>query len=99
MLARLASPTSRWYGVLFRAGVITFLGTLLTFVVSLFLGIIGTVVAGVISGHHPDMRFAYRHIALPVAITAACALLLGSLIYETRQYRQSRVLASIARAS
>lgn len=93
------SAPPRWYGVLFRAGAITFLGTLLTFTVSLFLSIVGTFLVATVRGRHPNMPFAYRHIAIPVALAAACILLVGSLIYEIRQFRQSRALAAIARAS
>jgi hypothetical protein len=89
----------RWYGVLLRAGAITFLGTLLTFTVSLFLSIIGTFLLAAVRGRRPNMPFAYRHIAVPVAIAAGCILLVASLIYEIRQYRQSRALAAIARIS
>jgi hypothetical protein len=99
MPGRPISPSPRWYGVLFRAGAITFLGTLLTFTVSLFLGIVGTFLVATMRGRHPDMPFAYRHIALPVAIVAGCGLLVGSLIYEIRRYREARALSVIARIS
>jgi hypothetical protein len=91
------SAPPRWYGVLFRAGAITFLGTLLTFAVSLFLSIVGTFLVATVRGRHPNMPFAYRYIAMPVALAAGCILLLGSLIYEIRQFRQSR--ANIERLS
>jgi len=47
----------------------------------------------------PDLRFAYRHIALPVALSAGAIVLVLALIMEIRHYRQSRALAQIARAS
>jgi hypothetical protein len=77
----------------------TLLGTLLTFTITLFLAIIGTFVAGKVRGQHPDMTFAYRHVAVPVAVVAGCALLVGSLIFEIRHYRQARALSAIARIS
>ncbi len=99
MSGRSESRSPRWYGVLFRAAAMTFLGTLLTFTVTLFLAIIGTFVAGKIRGQHPDMTFAYRHVAAPVAIVAGCVLLVGSLIFEIRHYRQLRALSTMARIS
>jgi hypothetical protein len=94
-----SSRSPRWYGVLFRASAITFLGTLLTFTVTLFLAIVGTFLTAKIRGQHPDMTFAYRHVAVPVALVAGCALLVGSLIFEIRHYRQMRALSAIARIS
>lgn len=53
-----------------RVFVLTFIGTLLIFSVTLFFGIFGTVILAALHGVHPDMRAAYRHIALPVALFA-----------------------------
>jgi len=47
----------------------------------------------------PDLRFAYRHIAVPVALSVGAIVLVLALIMEIRHYRQSRALAEIARAS
>jgi len=89
------SRPPRWYGVLIRAAAITLLGTLLTFTTTLFLSIAGTFVVAVARGRHPDMPYAYRHIAVPVAMAAFCILLVASLIHEIRHYRQQRTLARI----
>ena len=99
MLGPSSTRSPRWYGVLVRAAAITFLGTLLTLTVSLFLGIVGTFMVATIRGRHPNMPFAYRHIALPIAGVAACVLLVGSLVYEIRHYRQTKALSTIARIS
>jgi len=80
-----------------RVLLITFLGTLITFAVSLLLAIVGTVTVAAIRGVHPDMRVAYRHIALPVAIVAGCVILAFALILEIRYYRQNRALSAIER--
>src|SRR6516165_8276152 len=37
--------------------------------VGLFLGIVGTVVYGIIRGSNVDMSNAYKHVAIPVAVT------------------------------
>jgi len=72
-----------------RVVIITILATLTTFAVALFLGIIGTVIAGLIRGSRPHMAGAYRHIALPVAVAAAVIAFVISLVTEIRHYRRS----------
>ena len=76
-----------------------FLVTLVSFALSLLLSLIGMVLVGKLHGTMPDLRFAYRHIALPVALTVGAVVLVLALIMEIRHYRQSRALAEIARAS
>ena len=46
----------------------------------LLLGIIGLVTYGLIAGTQPDMRNAYRHVAIPVAVTIGCAYFAGALV-------------------
>jgi hypothetical protein len=82
-----------------RALFVSFLLTLLSFAVTLLLSILGLVVAGWMRAVTPDMRFAYRHVALPVAIAAGTIILVVELVLEIRHYRQSKALAGIARAS
>jgi len=50
----------------------------------LFLGIIGTVVYGIMKGGHVDMADAYRYVAIPLAIVAGSVALVGSAILEVR---------------
>ena len=73
----------------------TFLGTLLCFAVGLLLAILGTVIVSASRGVHPDMRIAYRMIALPMALVAGSIIFLLSLVMEIRHYRQSRTLSAI----
>jgi hypothetical protein len=54
----------------------------------LFLGIVGTLVYGMISGGRIDMTNAYRHVAIPVAITIGAAALVGALVLELRAQRK-----------
>jgi hypothetical protein len=57
----------------------------------LFLGILGMVVYGMISGNKIDMANAYKHVAIPVAIVAGSVALIGSAILEVRaRQRTSR---------
>jgi hypothetical protein len=88
-----------WYGVPVRVALLTFLGTLITFAVSLLLAILGTVIVAVMRGVHPDMRIAYRHIALPVALAAGGIIFLVALVMEIRHYRQAKTLTAIERIS
>ena len=75
----------------------TFLAALLSFAVSLLLGILGILIVAKTRGAHPDMTFAYRHIALPVAAVAAAVVLVYAGVVEIRQYRQAKALAGIER--
>jgi hypothetical protein len=92
-------PKPRWYFIPVRVLLITFLLTLLSFAVSLLLGILGLVIAGRARGIHPNMAMAYRHFALPAAVSVAAVVLVSATIMEVRHYRQARTLAGIARAS
>ena len=99
-MASTPSPRSpRWYGIPLRVLLMTFLGTLLSFAVSLLLAIVGTVVTAALHGVHPDMRIAYRHIALPVALVAGSVIFVVVLVMEIRQYRQEKTLTAIERIS
>ena len=80
-----------------RVAVVTFVGTLLCFAVTLLLAILGTVIVSAMRGVHPDMRIAYRVIALPVALVAGSIIFVLSLVMEVRHYRQNRTLSAIER--
>lgn len=53
----------------------------------LFLGIVGTVLYGIISGRKIDMTNAYKHVAIPVAILVGAVALVGSAVLEVRARR------------
>ena len=57
----------------------------------LLLGIISLITYGLIAGVQPDMRNAYRHVAIPVAITIGCAAFAVALALELRA-RRTRTL-------
>ena len=96
-----ASPSRppRWYAIPVRVLLVTFIGTLLCFAVSLLFAILGTVIIAAVRGVHPDMRIAYRHIALPMALMAGSVIFLLVLVMEIRHYRQAKTLTAIARMS
>ena len=81
-----------------RALVVTFLITLLSFAVSLLLGIVGVVIYSRTRGIPPNLTLAYRTIAVPCAVVVAAIVLVLSLIMEVRHYRQAKALASIEKA-
>jgi hypothetical protein len=91
------SPAPRWYTIPVRVVLITFIGTLLCFSVILLFAIFGTVISAALRSVHPDMRTAYRHIALPIALVAGSMIFVLALAMELRHYRQSKTLSSIER--
>ncbi len=56
--------------------------------VGLFFGIVGTIVYGMIRGGNIDMTNAYKHVAIPVAVTLGAAAFVGALVLEVRSRRQ-----------
>ncbi len=75
-------------GVFLRALLITFVLTLLAFAITLFLGIIGLSLFGVIAGHRPDMANAYRYVAMPMALLVGVVVLVTAFVNELKRYRQ-----------
>lgn len=57
-----------WGGVVARIFAFTFLTTLLTFAVALFVSIIGTVIYARLKHVSPNLMYAYKHIAFPIAV-------------------------------
>jgi hypothetical protein len=88
-----------WSAIPARVLFVTFLMTLLSFAVSLLLSIVGMVIVSRLQGTTPDLPFAYRHIALPVALAAGSIGLVAAVVMEVRHYRRSKTLAGIVRAS
>lgn len=99
MVADQAFHSPRWYGIPVRVLLVTFIGTLTCFAVSLLLAILGTVMVSAIRGIHPDMRIAYRSIALPMALVGGAIILVLSCVMEIRHYRQVKTLSTIERVS
>jgi hypothetical protein len=87
----------RWYAIPVRVLLLTFIGTLISFAVSLLLGILGIVALSALHHAHPNMTLAYRHVALPGALIGGSVILVLALAMEIRHYRQSKTLAAIER--
>ena len=62
----------------------------------LFAGLVVAIVSA-FGGVHPDMRIAYRHIAIPMALVAGSIVFVLALVMEVRHYRQNKTLSAIER--
>jgi hypothetical protein len=89
----------RWYAIPVRILLVTFIGTLISFAVSLFIGILGIIIVSALRHTQPNMTVAYRLIALPTAVVAGSIIFVLALAMEIRHYRQSKTLAAIERIS
>ncbi len=87
----------RWYTIPVRVVLVTFIGTLLIFAVSLLLGIFGTVILAAVRHVPANLTQAYRLFALPVAVVAGSIIFVLALVMEVRHYRQMKTLAAIER--
>lgn len=88
------SRPPRWYLIPVRIFLVTFISSLLCFAVSLLLAILGTAIVAAWRGSHPDMRIAYRNIALPTALVAGAIIFVLALVMETRHYRQNKSVST-----
>ena len=89
----------RWYAIPVRVLLVTLIGTLISFAVSLFIGILGIIIVSAVRHTQPNMTVAYRLIALPTAAVAGSIIFVLALAMEIRHYRQSKTLAAIERIS
>ena len=97
MLSKPESAWPRWMGVAGRVFAFTFLLTLLSFAVALLVSILGTIVHAQVKHVAPNLMFAYKRIAFPIALSAGAVALVVTLVVEIRNYRQGKVLAAIER--
>jgi hypothetical protein len=82
-----------------RVLLVTFLITLLSFAISLFLGIIGLVILARVRGVPLDMTHAYRQFAAPTAAIVGAVALIATTVMEMRRQHQSKALAAIEEAA
>jgi len=94
---RTGDRSPHWYGIPVRIFLLTFIGTLSAFAVSLFLAILGIMVVAALRGRRPDMTIAYWHIALPLALVAGGIIFLFATALEIRHYRQHKALRALER--
>jgi hypothetical protein len=88
----------RWFWIPVRVLLVTFLVTLLSFAVSLLLGILGVVIGAKLHHTRPNLALAYRLVAVPAAAMVGAVILVSSIVLEVRHYRQAKALAEIERA-
>jgi ABC-type nickel/cobalt efflux system permease component RcnA len=93
------SRPPRWYAIPARVLLVTLIGTLISFAISLLLGIVGIVILSALRHVNPNMTMAYRLIALPTAVVAGSIIFVLALAMEVRHYRQSKTLNAIERLS
>jgi hypothetical protein len=98
-LIRLSSGdhSPHWYGIPVRIFLLTFIGTLSAFAVSLFLAILGIMLTASLRGGRPDITLAYRHIAVPMALVAGGIIFLLATALEIRHYQQRKALRALER--
>jgi len=94
---RTGDRSPHWYGIPLRIFLLTFIGTLSAFAVSLFLAILGIMLVAALRGRRPDMTIAYWHIALPLALVAGGIIFLFATALECRRYRQHKALRALER--
>lgn len=87
----------RWYLIPVRVLLVTFVVSLLSFAISLFLGIGAVLLAAKLRAVHPDFRIAYRLVALPAASVVAAIVLISTSAMEIRHYRRTRTLNRMGR--
>ena len=85
----------RWYFIPIRVLLVTIVVSLLSFAISLFLGICAVVLAAKLHHTHPDLRIAYRFIAAPAAAMVAAIVLISACFMEVRHHRRLKVLHRI----
>ena len=95
MSSAVISQSPHWYYIPLRVVVLTFFATLLCFAIGLFIGICVVVIMAFLHGAHPDLRAAYRHVALPTAAIGFAIVFVSSIVAETRRYRRARTLSHI----
>ncbi|MFZ3340169.1 MAG: hypothetical protein WA213_04750 [Terriglobales bacterium] len=98
-MSKVEKGGSHWIGGAWRVFAFTFLLTLLSFAVALLLSILGTVVYSGVKHVAPNLVFAYRRIAFPIAVSVGAVVLVTSLAVEIRNYRRWKILAAIERSA
>ena len=81
----------RWLLVPVRVLLVSFLLTLLSFAVCLFLGIFGLLISAAVRGAHPNMTVAYREIAFPGTLVLGGIALLVAVVIEVRYQSRKRI--------
>jgi hypothetical protein len=89
------SPKPRWYLIPIRVLLVTVVVSMLSFAISLLLGICAVALAAKLRHIHPDLTVAYRFIAAPAAGVVAAIVFVSATFMEVRHYRRVKVLRRI----
>jgi hypothetical protein len=84
-MARKKSKIQMAVEIVVRVVVVTVALTLLSFAIGLFCGITSTVLYGLIRHIHPDMTWAYKFVAAPLAVLGMIVTFFTMLIVEIRR--------------
>jgi hypothetical protein len=82
-----------------RVLLITGIFILLSFAISLLLGILGISLWAALHHTTPKLTLVYRYFAPPVAGVIGLITLVAATVLEVRHYRQAKALAAIERMS
>ena len=69
----------------------------MSFTVTLFFAIVGSMIIAALQGGRANMTIAYSHIALPLALVAGGIIFLFATALEIRHYRQRKALRALER--
>jgi hypothetical protein len=89
------TPKPSWYLIPVRVLLVTVVVSLLSFAISLLLGICAVLLAAKLHHVHPDLRIAYRFIAAPAGGMVAAIVLVSASFMEIRHYQRVKVLRRI----
>ena len=87
----------RWFLIPLRVLLVTLIVGLLSFAVSLLLGICAVALSAKLHHLNPNLTSAYRIIALPTAGVVAAVVLGSATSLELRHYRRARTLHEMER--
>lgn len=87
----------RWFLIPLRVLLVALIVGLLSFAVSLLLGIGAVLLAAKLHHLHPDLRVAYKIIALPTGCAVAAIVLVSATFMELRHYRRAKTLHQLER--
>jgi hypothetical protein len=86
----MSDASKKLAGSIFRVAIITFLATVISFAVSLFLAIVTILLVNMIRGGGVNMAHAYRHFAFPIAMVVMVISFITALRLEVIEARRQR---------
>ena len=84
MQSKPESSWPRWTGIAARVFAFTFLLTLLSFAVALLVSILGAIIYSQVEHVAPNLMFAYKRIAFPIAVSVGAIVLIFMLVLDRK---------------